>query len=90
MDNELLQKDFLTCKGYQQRREHILLYAYFAGHGCADTHQYFVINESDLDKAFWPAEMKLLQLAKRCGDGLKILVVYDICREPKSVTMKTI
>ena len=59
-----------------------MLVAYFAGHGCSDSKQYFVLNEDDISKVFWPAEKKLLSLASSCGASLKVLVIYDICREP--------
>ena len=38
------------------------------------------------NKAFWRAEKKLIDLAKRCGNGLKIFTVFDTCREAKSRT----
>ena len=43
--------------------------------------QYFVLNEKDADKIFWPAEQKLRLIGKKCGSGCKIFVVYDCCRE---------
>ena len=45
-----------------------------------------MLNESDIKKAFWNVESKLIKLARRCGSALKIFAVYDICREPKAVT----
>ena len=48
-----------------------------------------MLNEDDFDKAFWRAESNLLQLAKLCGNGLKLFVAYDTCREPKSATEAT-
>ena len=64
--------------------------AYFAGHGSADTKQFFVLNEDDIDKVFWDAEAQLIKLAKRCGNALKVLVVYDICREPIAITRENV
>ena len=86
IENELKQPDFLNCKDYQQIKEEALLVAYFAGHGSADTKQYFVLNEDTMDKVFWDAEAKLIRLAKMCGNALKILVIYDTCREPIALT----
>ena len=86
IENELMQTDFLNIKDYKQIRGEVLLFAYFAGHGCADTSQYFVLNEKELNKIFWSVEEKLIKLAMLCGSALKVLVVYDICREPISVT----
>ena len=33
--------------------------------------QIFVLNESNMDKVFWDAEAKLMNLAERCGNALK-------------------
>ena len=90
LENELRKPDFLECKDYQQITSEVLLFAYFAGHGCADTNQYFVLNEDNMDKVFWPAERKLMKLAQKCGVPLKIIVVYDICREPIAVTTENV
>ena len=60
----------------------MLLIAYFAGHGCADTMQYYVLNEDHVDKCFWKAEMHLQRLAKMAGPNFKEFVVFDTCREP--------
>ena len=86
IENELRQTDFLSCKDYKHISYETLLFVYVAGHGCADTHQILVLNESDRKKAFWPIEKELLKLAKMCGSCLKMLVVYDVCREPKFTT----
>ena len=90
IENELKQPDFLNCKDYQQIKDEVLLVAYFAGHGSADTKQYFVLNENNIDKAFWDAESKLMNLAERCGNALKVLVVYDICRQHIQITREHI
>ena len=86
IENELRQTDFLSCKDYKHISYETLFFVYVAGHGCADTHQILVLNEDDHAKAFWSIEKQLLNLAKMCGSSLKILVVYDVCREPKSTT----
>lgn len=80
-------KDFLTkLDPAEQIRDEILVFAYFAGHGCGDTKRLFVLNEADMDKVFWPAEDKLIKFARQCGAGLKVLVVFDTCWEPISTT----
>ena len=53
------QANFLLDKNYVQISDEILLFAYFAGHGCADTMQYFVLNETTVQKCFWKAEGNL-------------------------------
>ena len=63
---------------------------YFAGHGCADTKRYFVLNEPDAAEAFWPAEGNLLQLGTLCGSALKEFILFDICWEPKEITEENI
>ena len=90
IENELQQEDFLNCKDYVQIREEIFLFVHFGGHGCIETEQVFVLNEEDMEnKAFWKAERKLLDFSKECGNGLKLFVVYDTCREAKSTTEAT-
>ena len=89
IENELRQPDFLNCAGYEQLTEETFLFCYVAGHGCADTHQKLVLNEIDTKKAFWDIEKELIKLAKLCEKPLKIIVVYDICREPVSTTLES-
>ena len=60
IENELHKADFLDVKDYKQLKEEIFLFAYFAGHGCADTSQYFVLNEDQVEKCFWNAERRLI------------------------------
>ena len=59
IENEMKQANFLLDKNYVQISDEILLFAYFAGHGCADTMQYFVLNETTVQKCFWKAEGNL-------------------------------
>ena len=55
--------DFLTKNDPAEiPKEEILVFAYTAGHGCADSKQYFVLNENDIDKIFWPIQEKLRQI----------------------------
>ena len=63
-------------------QEEILVFAYTAGHGCATHEQYFLLNESKVDKIFWPFEGKLRKLGEIGGNNVKVVAIYDICREP--------
>ena len=68
----------VTKKGKGQK---IFLYCYFAGHGCSDLFQYYILNEADPKLALYPAEQNMRMLAE-VGHGLcYLLAVYDICRE---------
>ena len=65
IQNELKVKDFLNkIDMTEQIKDEILLFVYFAGHGCGDTKRMFVLNEADIDKVFWPAEDRLIKFAK--------------------------
>ena len=92
IENELNQEDFLKQTDYQQIKDEIFLFVYFAGHGCADMKQYYVLNEDTEDKCFWKAEANLKQLAEMAGRSLKLFVVFDTCREhidrPKEIIRK--
>ena len=67
---------------FEALKEEILILAYFAGHGCSDHTQFFLLNESESKKIFWPAETKLRKIGQICGNGVKVIAIYDICREP--------
>ena len=41
-----------------------------------------MLNESESKKIFWPAETKLRKIGEICGSAVKVVAVYDICREP--------
>ena len=43
--------------------------------------QYIVLNETDVNKIFWPAEQKLKYMLKRAGSNCKVIAVFDCCRE---------
>lgn len=60
IENEQKQSDFLNCKDFNQIKGEVLIVGYFAGHGCADTHQNFVLNEDVISKVFWEVEKKLM------------------------------
>ena len=53
-----------------------------------DNEQYYVLNESTVDKIFWPAEMKQRHIGKKCGSSVKIIVLNDCCRENYTELMK--
>ena len=55
-----MRPNFLESKDYEQIADEILLFVYFAGHGCVDTSQCFVLNEYENDQIFWNAEWKLI------------------------------
>ena len=59
----------------------VLLFVYYAGHGCMSNKQFFVLNEEKLEKRFWPAEEKLRLIGVKSGCKVKIIVVNDCCRE---------
>ena len=46
-----------------------------------DHRQYFLVNETELPKIFWPAETCLRKIGQIGRSGLKVLAIYDICRE---------
>ena len=56
IQNEKFKPDFLDEKDYKQIRDEVMLFAYFAGHGCSDPKQVFVLNEDSVDEAFWTVE----------------------------------
>ena len=61
IQNELHVKDFLTkIPKSEQLKEEILLFVYFAGHGCGTTKRIFVLNELRMNRIFWDAEFKLI------------------------------
>ena len=67
-----------------------MLFAYFAGHGCQDPRQVFILNEDNVDNAFWPVEYNLNRLMDLCGGALKVFCIFDCCREDKDKPEKTI
>ena len=81
IENELRRPDFLTATDYKQIKDEIFLFVYFAGHGCAEMKQYYILNEDTEDKCFWKAEANLKLLAEMAGKSLKLFVVFDTCRE---------
>ena len=41
-----------------------------------------MLNEREVSKIFWDAELKIKNLLKTTGSNVKALVIYDCCREP--------
>ena len=63
-------------------QEEILVFVYAAGHGCATHEQYYLLNENHVDKIFWPLEERLGKYGELGGSNVKVVAIYDICREP--------
>ena len=59
IQNEIQMPDFIDKQDYKQISDEVMLFVYFAGHGCSDPKQIFVLNEDTIEKAFWPVEFKL-------------------------------
>ena len=84
-DYETLQnfrKDFCykTVAPIAKKEEAVFVYAYVAGHGCADVYQYFMLNDSNPKKVLFDLENALRQISQ-FGKGLcYVFAVYDICR----------
>ena len=78
---EAKEPNFIENGNSKKHIRDVFFFVYYAGHGCADVKQYFVLNEKEADKIFWPAEQKLRLMATKCGSGCKLFVVYDCCRE---------
>ena len=56
------------------------VFVYCAGHGCADTQQYYMINSSKLTEALFPIEARLRILSKAGKGSCYVFGIYDICR----------
>ena len=69
--------------------EEVLLFIYYAGHGCMDDKQYYVLNEDTNEKRFWPAEEMQRLIGRRSGGSVKIIVLNDCCRENYRELMKS-
>ena len=59
----------------------VFLFIYYAGHGCSDKKQHYVLNEDKVENIFWSSEENFRLIGTRCGGSVKILVVNDCCRE---------
>ena len=78
---ETLIPNFIVEDRIDEFKEEVLLFIYYAGHGCMDTEQYYVLNEETVDKIFWPAEKRQRDIGEKCGSSVKIIVLNDCCRE---------
>ena len=65
-------------------RREVFLFIYYAGHGCEDGKQWFILNEQTPEKCFWPAEGRIRTIGRLCGGPCKLFVVYDCCRVAKA------
>ena len=82
IEAEKQEKDFISRGLARLFVQDVFFYVYYAGHGCADQKQHFVLNATDIGKMFWPVESKIKTLLGRCGSNVKVICVYDCCREP--------
>ena len=81
IDAEKQEPDFIE-KGLSNKfLNEVFFYFYYAGHGCQDLKQYIVLNETTVDKIFWPAEENIKTLLRQAGANCKALVIFDCCRE---------
>ena len=48
--------NFIDKKDFEQIKDEIMLFAYFAGHGCQQAYQEIILNEDNVKNAFWPVE----------------------------------
>ena len=81
IEAEKKEPDFIKKGKQAEFMREVFLFIYLAGHGCADSKQYFLLNEKDVTKIFWKAEAENRTLLNRCGKACKLFVVYDCCRE---------
>ena len=63
-----------------KKGETIFIYAYVAGHGCADNQQYFLLNTAEVKDALHPIEMRLRSHSKVGNGNCFVFAIYDICR----------
>ena len=61
----------------------VFIYAYIAGHGCADVRQFLLLNTSDPKKAMYNIEEKLRKKSLVSNGKCFIFAVYDVCRLQK-------
>ena len=57
-----MEKDFIKRGLNKQFVHEVFLHCYFACHGCSDHKQKVLLNEKDVDKIFWEAEMNVKML----------------------------
>ena len=74
--NEMIKK----VEAHTKKKEKVLIFTYLAGHGAADSQQYFILNSENLDEAIYPIEERLRILTKFSKGNCFVFAVYDICR----------
>ena len=65
---------------HRKAGEIVFIYAYIAGHGCADGRQYFLLNCFNAKQAMYNIEEKLRQKSAMGAGKNFVTAVYDICR----------
>ena len=90
IDAERQEPDFIARGLSLNFLFEVFLYIYYAGHGCSDNMQYFVLNGQEVDKIFYPAEYRIKKILARAGSNCKSMVVYDCCREDYAELRKKI
>ena len=63
-------------------QEDIFVFVYAAGHGSASQEQYYLLNEDNVDKIFFPLEEKLRKYGQLGESNVKVVAVYDTSRGP--------
>ena len=82
IEAETVEKDFIGRGLSNKFTREIFLHFYFACHGCSDQTQKILLNEREIDKIFWEAELNIKNLLQAAGSNVKAIVIYDCCREP--------
>ena len=59
IEAEKTEPDFIERGLSSKFTRQVFVFVYYAGHGCMQKRQYFVLNEDNVEKSFWPAEEKL-------------------------------
>ena len=81
IDAERQEPDFIARGLSNLFTKEIFVYFYFAGHGCSDNMQKFLLNEKEVKKIFWSAEENIKMVLGSGGSNCKAFVVFDCCRE---------
>ena len=62
IEAERVEPNFISKGLEDQFTQDILLYSFFACHGCSDHSQIILLNEKSVDKIFWRAEENIKHL----------------------------
>lgn len=79
---KMIRKETHRLSDYTMADKQVFLFVYCAGHGVADSQQYFVLN--DASHNLFPVESKLRAMCKGSDGMFHIVAVYDICRSDLS------